>query len=98
MNEAMRKRVPPCPTPPPQALPCSPLPFLTHGHPTFLQAPQNVCIVSIPSLFDPAMAPSGKAVVHAYTAGNEPWEIWENVKPGTPEYEQLKVGCHKHSC
>ena len=29
-------------------------------------------------------------MVHAYTAGNEPWEVWENVLPGTPEYEQLK--------
>lgn len=55
-----------------------------------LEAPQNVCIASIPSVFDPSLAPEGKAIIHAYTAGNEPWEIWENVAPGTPEYKQLK--------
>jgi len=55
-----------------------------------LEAPQNVCIISIPSVFDASLAPQGKAVVHAYTAGNEPWEIWQNIKPGTPEYKALK--------
>lgn len=29
------------------------------------------------SLLDPAMAPEGYHVIHAYTAGNEPFEVWE---------------------
>lgn len=55
-----------------------------------IESPQNVCIASIPTVFDPSLAPPGKAVVHCYTAGNEPWDIWKNVKPGTPEYAELK--------
>jgi phytoene dehydrogenase-like protein len=55
-----------------------------------IEAPQNVCIASIPTMLDPKMAPPGKAVVHAYTAGNEPFSIWENVEPGSKEYEKLK--------
>lgn len=51
---------------------------------------QNVCIASIPTVFDASLAPPGKAVVHAYTAANEPWELWEGVRRGTPEYAQLK--------
>jgi phytoene dehydrogenase-like protein len=38
-----------------------------------IESPQNVCIVSIPTIFDPNLAPPGKHVVHAYTAGNEPY-------------------------
>lgn len=56
-----------------------------------IEAPQNVCIISIPSVFDPSLAPEGKAVVHAYTAGNEPWSLWENVVEGSPEYRKLKT-------
>ena len=55
-----------------------------------IEAPQNICIASIPTVIDPALAPAGKAVVHAYTAGNEPWEIWEGLTPGSKEYENLK--------
>ena len=56
-----------------------------------IEAPQNVCIISIPSVFDSSLAPEGKAVVHAYTAGNEPWSVWEHVQPGSPEYKKLKT-------
>lgn len=62
--------------------------------PPALQAPQNVVIASIPSVFDPSHAPPGKAVVHCYTAGNEPWELWEGLKPGSAEYRALKVRVH----
>lgn len=55
-----------------------------------LEAPQNVCIISIPSVFDSSLAPPGKAVIHAYTAGNEPWEIWESTPPGSEGYKALK--------
>lgn len=55
-----------------------------------LEAPQNVCIASIPSVVDPGLAPPGKAVVHAYTAGSEPYSIWEGLERGSTEYEELK--------
>lgn len=42
------------------------------------------------AVFDPSMAPPGKAVVHAYYAANEPYEVWQGVQRGTPEYEALK--------
>ena len=32
-----------------------------------LQAPQNVINISIPSIYDPALAPPGKHSVHCYT-------------------------------
>lgn len=42
------------------------------------------------SALDPQLAPPGKHVIHAYTAGNEPWDVWAGVERGTPEYEKLK--------
>ena len=36
------------------------------------------------------MAPKGKHVLHGYTPANEPWEIWENLKPNSKEYNDLK--------
>ena len=56
-----------------------------------LEAPQNVCIASIPTVFDPSLAPPGKALIHAYTAGNEPWEIWAGMDRRSGEYKRLKV-------
>ncbi|PSC69857.1 carotene isomerase [Micractinium conductrix] len=55
-----------------------------------IEAPQNVINISIPSVFDPSLAPPGKHCVHVYTAGNEPYELWEGLRPGTPEYAALK--------
>jgi len=55
-----------------------------------LDAPGNVVIISIPSIFDPALAPAGHHVVHAYSAGNEPFDIWQNLQRGSPEYNELK--------
>ena len=55
-----------------------------------VEEPQNVVIISIPSVFDPSLAPEGKHVVHVYTAGNEPYELWEGLERGSPEYEALK--------
>lgn len=54
-------------------------------------AEQNVCIASVPSVFDPSLAPAGKAQVHAYCAANEPWERWEGLDRRSPEYRRLKV-------
>ena len=59
-----------------------------------IEAPRNICIASIPSILDPSLAPPGKAVVHAYTAGNEPWDGeggWGSVTYASPEYEALKI-------
>ena len=53
-------------------------------------APQNVVVVSIPSVLDPSLAPEGKHVIHVYTPGNEPYEIWQGLKRNTPEYLELK--------
>ncbi|KAK3281303.1 hypothetical protein CYMTET_10900, partial [Cymbomonas tetramitiformis] len=55
-----------------------------------VEAPQNVIIISIPTVFDPTLAPDGKHVVHAYTAGNEPYSIWEGMDRNSPEYKALK--------
>lgn len=55
-----------------------------------LEAEQNVVIVSIPTVFDKTLAPPGRAVVHCYLAASEPWSVWKDVLPGTPEYEDLK--------
>jgi len=53
-------------------------------------APQNMVLVSIASVLDPSLAPEGKHVIHAYTPGNEPLELWQGLERGTPEYEKLK--------
>lgn len=55
-----------------------------------LEAEQNVIIVSIPTVFDKTLAPPGRAVVHSYVAASEPWDVWKDVQPGTPEYDRLK--------
>lgn len=52
---------------------------------------QNVTIASIPSTLSPGLAPPGKALVHAYTAGNEPYELWEGLDRRSPEYQRLKA-------
>ncbi|MEO0946989.1 MAG: NAD(P)/FAD-dependent oxidoreductase, partial [Cyanobacteria bacterium J06641_5] len=39
-------------------------------------APQNVVLISMPSLLDPALAPAGKHAIHVYTPGNEPYDPW----------------------
>nr|ATQ36022.1 prolycopene isomerase-like1 [Sargassum integerrimum] len=55
-----------------------------------IDAPQNMFVVSIPTVLDPSLAPEGKHLVHIYTAGNEPYDLWQGVKRGCPEYEKLK--------
>jgi len=53
-------------------------------------SPQNCVLTSIASVVDPSLAPEGKHVIHAYTPGNEPYELWKGLKRGTKEYEDLK--------
>jgi carotene isomerase len=40
-----------------------------------LTVPGNTCMISIPSVLDPSLAPPGHHVVHAYTL--EPWQGWQ---------------------
>ena len=67
-------------------------------------AEQNLVIVSIPTIFDPSLAPEGYHVVHAYTAASEDFADWEsklvdgcdngktekNDYKRTKEYKELK--------
>jgi phytoene dehydrogenase-like protein len=53
-------------------------------------APQNMCNICIPSTLDPALAPPGRHVVHAYTAGNEPYEVWEGLHHKSEAYKARK--------
>ncbi|KAL0044098.1 hypothetical protein WJX82_009252 [Trebouxia sp. C0006] len=55
-----------------------------------LEASQNVCIISIPTVFDKSLAPAGKATIHAYVAANEPYDIWEGLDRKSKEYKDLK--------
>ena len=53
-------------------------------------APQNVVLVSIPSLLDPALAPEQKQAIHVYTPGNEPYDLWQGLDRQSSNYAQLK--------
>lgn len=55
-----------------------------------IDAPQNVVLVSIPSLLDSTLAPPGKHVIHVYTPGNEPYELWQSMDRKSQEYAQQK--------
>ncbi|CAM9858959.1 unnamed protein product, partial [Heterosigma akashiwo] len=55
-----------------------------------VDAPMGVIIVSIPTVLDPSLAPPGKHVVHAYSAGNEPYADWEGLDRASEEYRRLK--------
>lgn len=55
-----------------------------------VERPRNVILTSFPTVFDPAMAPEGKHIVHCYSAANEPYADWEHLKPGSAEYQALK--------
>jgi len=53
-------------------------------------APQNVVLISIPSLLDPSLAPPGKHVIHVYTPGNEPYDLWQDMDRHSAAYAQQK--------
>lgn len=72
----------------PADLPCHHI--YVEGWDRGISAPQTVVLTSIPSLLDPTLAPAGKQVIHAYTPGNEPYDLWQGVERGSPAYEQLK--------
>lgn len=55
-----------------------------------ITAPQNVVLISIPSLLDPALAPPDKHSLHIYTPGNEPYSLWEGMDRRSAAYAQQK--------
>lgn len=54
-------------------------------------APQNVVVVSIPSVLDPSLAPHRKHVIHVYTPGNEPYALWQGMDRRSEEYTRQKL-------
>eukprot|EP00534_Pseudo-nitzschia_fraudulenta_P007875 CAMPEP_0201144624 /NCGR_PEP_ID=MMETSP0851-20130426/6373_1 /ASSEMBLY_ACC=CAM_ASM_000631 /TAXON_ID=183588 /ORGANISM="Pseudo-nitzschia fraudulenta, Strain WWA7" /LENGTH=740 /DNA_ID=CAMNT_0047419461 /DNA_START=255 /DNA_END=2477 /DNA_ORIENTATION=- len=52
----------------------------------------NMIAVSNPCVIDPTLAPDGYMVLHAYGAGNEPYDVWKKYENdrNSPEYKQLK--------
>ncbi len=57
---------------------------VVHDQTKDITTPGNTCMISIPSVWDATLAPSGHHVVHAYTL--EPYAGWER----NNEYEQNK--------
>ncbi len=55
-----------------------------------ITAERNMVVLSMPSLLQPELAPAGHHVLHGYTPANEPWELWQDLEPGTPAYDQRK--------
>ncbi len=55
-----------------------------------IAAPQNLVLISIPSLLDPSLAPPDKQVIHVYTPGNEPYDLWQGLDRRSEAYRQQK--------
>lgn len=55
-----------------------------------ITAPQNVVLISIPSLLDPSLAPPQKHSLHIYTPGNEPYSLWQGMDRRSKVYAQQK--------
>jgi len=53
-------------------------------------APQNVVVISIPSVLDSSLAPTGKHAIHVYTPGNEPYQLWAGMDRRSQIYQKLK--------
>ncbi|XP_051147048.1 prolycopene isomerase 1, chloroplastic [Andrographis paniculata] len=56
-----------------------------------VDADQNVVLISVPTVLSPDLAPPGKHVLHAYTPGTEPFELWEGLDRRSNEYKELKA-------
>jgi phytoene dehydrogenase-like protein len=50
----------------------------------------NMIAVSNPCIIDKTLAPKGYLIIHAYSAANEPFEIWKDMKRNSRDYVQLK--------
>lgn len=55
-----------------------------------ISAPQNLILVSIPSVLDPSLAPPGKHTLHVYTPGNEPYSQWQGMTRQSAAYAAQK--------
>jgi phytoene dehydrogenase-like protein len=55
-----------------------------------ITAPQNVVLISIPSVLDASLAPPGHHVIHVYTPGNEPYHLWQGLDRRSVAYDRLK--------
>ncbi|PSF36295.1 carotene isomerase [Aphanothece hegewaldii CCALA 016] len=55
-----------------------------------ITAPQNLILISIPSILDPSLAPQGKHTIHVYTPGNEPYQLWQEMDRKSIAYQQQK--------
>ena len=55
-----------------------------------ITAERNAVVVSIPSVLDPAMAPAGHHVLHAYTPANEPWGYWSDLEHNSADYKRVR--------
>lgn len=56
-----------------------------------IDAPQNLIVMSIPTVLDPSLAPPGKHTIHVYTPATEPYELWQGCDRRSPAYAQLKA-------
>lgn len=56
-----------------------------------INAPGNMIVISIPTVLDPSMAPAGSHVIHAYTAGNEPYDLFKGLDRSSERYKALKA-------
>jgi phytoene dehydrogenase-like protein len=55
-----------------------------------ITAPQNIVLISIPSLLDSTLAPPGKHTIHVYTPANEPYDLWQGLNRQSPKYAAQK--------
>lgn len=55
-----------------------------------ITAPQNLVLVSIPSVLDAGLAPPGKHTLHVYTPGNEPYGPWQGMNRHSQAYALQK--------
>ncbi|KAL9677008.1 hypothetical protein QQ045_005232 [Rhodiola kirilowii] len=56
-----------------------------------VDADQNVVLISVPSVLSPHLGPRGKHILHAYTPGTEPYQLWAGLDSRSAEYKNLKV-------
>lgn len=65
--------------------------ILVHDWSRGVTAPQNVVLISMPSILDPSLAPPGKHTIHVYTPGNEPYDLWQGLDRRSTTYIQQKA-------
>jgi phytoene dehydrogenase-like protein len=70
----------------------------TQALPVQVDAEQNVVLISIPSVADPTLAPSGKHTLHAYYPASEPYALWADLDRKSPEYAAFKEERAKVLC